>query len=140
MAERESTASESTQKVWRYMSFSRFVWLLQRNQLWLARADTLGDPWEITLAGEQLQRVIARHPPTQPPFRKGETHETAMERVRRIIPRWRQKTFINCWASSEHESHALWRVYCGASEGVAIQTTLGKLRDSVGGLPVYPVT
>ena len=27
----------------------------------LARADCLGDPWEIALAGEQLAHVISRH-------------------------------------------------------------------------------
>jgi len=39
------------QKVWHYMSFSRFVWLLQKKQRWLSRADRLGDLWEISLAG-----------------------------------------------------------------------------------------
>jgi hypothetical protein len=52
-------------KVWRYMSFSRFIWLLQKKQLWLSRADRLGDPWEISLAGNQLEHVISRHPITQ---------------------------------------------------------------------------
>ena len=26
-------------KVWRYMTFSRFVWLLQKKQLWLSHTD-----------------------------------------------------------------------------------------------------
>src|SRR5260370_17843608 len=56
------------EKVWRYMSFSRFVWLLQKKQLWLSRADLLGDPWEISLAGNQLEHVIARHPPAPFPI------------------------------------------------------------------------
>ena len=50
------------EKVWRYMSFARFLWLLQKKQLWLTRADHLGDPWEIALAGDQLAHVISRHP------------------------------------------------------------------------------
>ena len=52
---------------------------------------------------------------------------------------WRQQTFINCWSASDHESHALWRIYCSSFEGVAIQTTLAKLKATVGGLQVYPV-
>lgn len=126
-------------KIWRYMSFSRFVWLLQKRQLWLSRADLLGDPWEISLAGDQLAHVIARHPPTTLPL-SPEKRETAMERSERIINIWRQQTFINCWSASEHESHALWRIYCLSSEGVAIQTTLAKLKTSIGHLKVYPVT
>lgn len=127
------------EKVWRYLKFSRFVWLLQKRQLWLSRADLLGDPWEITLAGDQLQHVISHAPITTLPLPKV-TPETAMERAKRIIPMWRREMFINCWSNSDHESHALWRVYCGSREGVAIQTTLAKLQSSVGNLPVLKVT
>jgi hypothetical protein len=129
---------DKTTKVWRYMSFSRFVWLLQKGQLWLSRADLLGDPWEISLAGDQLAHVISRHPLTTLPL-TAEKRETAMQRSERIIRTWRQQTFINCWSASDHESHALWRIYCESFEGVAIQTTLAKLKASVGGLSVVPV-
>ena len=37
------------QKLWRYMSFSRFMWLLQRKLLWIGRSDTLNDPWELAI-------------------------------------------------------------------------------------------
>ena len=127
------------EKVWRYMRLSRFLWLLQKKQLWLTRADLLGDPWEITLAGDQLAHVISRHPIDPLPSRSVRP-ETANQRSERIIRMWRRHTFISCWSASEHESHALWRIYCPSSEGVTIQTTLAKLRDSVGGLPVYRVT
>src|SRR5450631_828359 len=111
MTGEDSIAQDRDQLVWRYMSFSRFVWLLQRKQLWLARADLLGDPWEIALAGDQLDHVIKRHPISPLPF-TGEKEETAMERAARIIPAWRRKTFVNCWSAADHESHALWRIYC----------------------------
>lgn len=121
------------------MSFSRFARLLQRKQLWLARADMLGDPWEIALAGDQLDHVIKPHPITPLPL-TGERRETAMERAARIIPTWRQKTFVSCWNASDYELHALWRIYCGPVEGVAVQSTLGKLHDSSRAVPIYKVT
>jgi hypothetical protein len=125
-------------KVWRYMSFSRFIWLLQKKQLWLSRADRLGDPWEISLANNQLEHVISRHPIT--PITEGiRPRENAMQRSVRINKLWRQRTFVSCWNASDHESHALWRIYCGSSDGVALQTTFDRLRESVGGLPVYRV-
>lgn len=127
------------ERVWRYMSFSRFLWLLQKKQLWLTRADLLGDPWEIALAGEQLAHVISRHPPAPFPSR-GARRETAIERSKRIIQTWRRDTFVSCWSALEHESHALWRIYCRSTEGVAVQTTLARLKESVGGLQVYRVT
>jgi hypothetical protein len=131
-------AQERERRVWRYMSFSRFVWLLHRKQLWLARADTLGDPWKIALAGAQLDHIIRRHPPPRVPLSEA-NWESAMKRVARIIPAWRQQTFVNCWSASDHESHALWRIFCGPTEGVAIQTTLGKLHNSSGGVSIFPV-
>ena len=127
------------EKVWRYLRFSRFVWLLQKKQLWLSRADLLGDPWEITLTGDQLDHVISHAPITTLPLPKIKP-ETAMERAKRIIPLWRREMFVNCWSNSDQESHALWRVYCDSPEGVAIQTTLTKLQASVGNLPVLRVS
>ena len=133
------------QMVWRYMSFSRFVWLLEKKVLWLSRADLLGDPWEIALAGAQLEHVLTTAPPGRvdsPPVgyeKKGNRYETERERAERIIRMWRQQTFVNCWSSCPHESHALWRIYCRSDEGVAIQTTLPKLKSSVGDREVLPV-
>jgi hypothetical protein len=121
------------------MSFARFLWLLQKKQLWLARADLLGDPWEITLAGDQLAHVISRHP-IEPLGGQHVIRETAMQRSERIIKLWRRQTFVNCWSASDHESHALWRIYCRSVEGIALQSTLTKLKTSVGNLPVYRVT
>lgn len=130
--------TDKATKLWRYMSFSRFVWLLQKRHLWLSRADLLGDPWEISLAGDQLEHVISHHPFIPLPL-SDVVPETAMQRSKRIINMWRQQTFINCWSALDHESHALWRIYCPSSEGVAIQTTIAKLQASVGDLPVYRV-
>jgi hypothetical protein len=133
------SARVDAERVWRYMKFSRFVWMLQKKQLWLSRADLLGDPWEITLAGEQLAHMIS-HAPTLPLPRPEVMPETAMQRAERIIPMWRRNTFINCWSASDHESHALWRIYCGSAEGVVIQTTFARLQASVGSMYLLRVT
>lgn len=126
--------------VWRYMSFAKFVWTIQNKSLWLSRADLLGDPWEISLSGEQLQLVIDRHPIT--PI--GEKRkESADERAKRIINIWRNTTYICCWNKSQHKSNALWKIYCKNSDGVVIQTTYEKLdliKEQYSLLPVaYPI-
>jgi hypothetical protein len=114
--------------IWRYLTFGRFVSLLQTKRLWLSRVDLLGDDWEMRLAGEQLAHVIARHPPTP----LDAVPEDPMERARRIIRNWRLTSFVNCWSAQAHESHALWRVFCPTAEGVAIRSTLERLKASVG--------
>jgi hypothetical protein len=52
------------QKLWRYMSFSRFMWLLQRRSLWIGRSDTLNDPWELAINPTYLAETLARGPIT----------------------------------------------------------------------------
>lgn len=116
---------ESHNKVWRYLSLSRFIWLLQRKQLWLSRVDLLEDPWECAITGEEMSYLAQRAPITP----VGAVAEAVNQRLKRITEEWRRTTYINCWCGREEESHALWRVFCGPKEGVAICSTWGKLMD-----------
>jgi hypothetical protein len=111
-------------KVWRYMSFAKLIAMLQKKQLWLSRADLLGDPWEVTPSGEQLNMLINRRPVSV-------TTETVIDQTAAQVKKLRRGTYVNCWTASEHESHALWRIYCPPCEGVAVYTTLERLRRSV---------
>jgi hypothetical protein len=127
---------DDAQIIWRYLPFSRFVWFLQKKSLWLGRVDTFPDPWEVSLTQNQIEFLEARHPIST---LGSPSIETSFDRAKRINAQWRVDTYVNCWSASDHESHALWRIFCGPSEGVAIQTTLGKLRRTLDNIPVHPV-
>lgn len=130
-ADPTTNPTDDSRRVWRYMNFARFVWLLQKKQLWLSRADLLGDPWEVTPSYEQVaQARRVTWSVIEPAYPIGRNP------LKEEIENWRGRTFVNCWTEQKHESHALWRVYCGPTEGVAIRTTLARLRHSVGDLPV----
>lgn len=43
----------------------------------------------------------------------------------------REFFFSSCWRASDDESEAMWQRYCPSGQGVAIQTTYAKLRDSL---------
>lgn len=133
-----ASTGSANNKVWRYMSFSKFVWTIQKKCLWLSRANLLGDPWEISLSGEQLQLIIDRHPIS--PIGEPPPRETATEKAERIINFWRNKSFINCWNMSAHESNALWQIYCKNADGVVLQTTIEKLKLIKGQYSLQPVT
>ncbi len=118
-------------RVWRYLSFAKFTSMLQLKQLWLSSAELLDDKWEVMPDGQQINAIINRRPSSK-------IAEATLDAIAKTVKELRQKTFINCWSVSENESHALWRIYCPSSEGVAIQTTFDRLQKSVG-LPVLEV-
>lgn len=115
---------QPTTPVWRYMSFAKFVWMLRTKQLWLSNAEFLDDKWEIMFDSVQLNTIINNRPSSV-------SAEAALDSAKNVVTKLRKQAFINCWTASEHESHALWRIYCPTSEGVAIQTTLDRLQKSV---------
>jgi len=39
--------------------------------------------------------------------------------------------YVNCWHVSNHESEAMWRIYCGGDNGLAIVLPYEDLRTSV---------
>jgi hypothetical protein len=119
------------------MSLPKFLWLLQNKRLWLSRADLLNDPWELALAGDQLEHVILRRP--FKPLDSIKPEEPIEARARRINQEWRKTTYINCWSSADHESYALWRLFCGANEGVAISTPTRWLQTALGNVPLCVV-
>jgi len=118
-------------RVWRYMSFAKLVSLLQRKRLWLSSAELLYDKWEGIPDTRQINTIINKRPSSI-------SAEAALDQTAKTVIAQRKQTFINCWTASEHESLALWRIFCPSPEGVAIQTTLERLKKSVG-LPVLEV-
>jgi hypothetical protein len=118
-------------RVWRYMSFAKLVWMLQNKQLWLSSVELLEDKWELVLDTSQLNSIINNRPASL-------SAEQVIDWTAKVVKARRKQTFVNCWTASQHESHALWRIYCPSSESVAIQTTLGRLKKSVP-LPVLEV-
>ncbi|WFU77403.1 hypothetical protein QA645_22885 [Bradyrhizobium sp. CIAT3101] len=134
----EAVSTQLDRNLWRYMSFTKFLWLIQNRKLWFSRADKLNDPWELALAGDQLEHVILRRPIRS--LQSDVIEEPILDRARRINKLWRETTYISCWSSSDHESYALWRIFCGSTDGVAICAPSYNLTRAFQGVSWYPVT
>jgi hypothetical protein len=134
-------ALKPTTKVWRYMSFAKFVWMLKKKHLWLPNVRYLEDKWELTPDTSQINYIIdGMKKYANEHSDESMLKENFLMRIAGLVDVYRDETFVSCWNASEHESHALWKIYCPTSEGVAIQTSLDRLKRSVDPWPVFEVS
>jgi len=111
--------------IWRYFSFTKFVSLLQTGALHFSRSDRFDDPFEGTVpdgAREAIQASLATI---------STNAEQLTEEFFRLADASRLFTFINCWHANPDESDAMWKLYSFANEGVAVQSTIGRLRSAL---------
>ncbi len=117
-------------KVWRYMDFTKFVSLLYKRSLYFCRVDKLGDPFEGSLT---KMNVKAREDFIKECW-KGQIGEKQIagliEREPKFNEKARQSLFVNCWHMNEYESAAMWKLYLKSNEGIAIQSTYKRLKES----------
>jgi hypothetical protein len=105
-------------KFWRYMDFTKFVSMLEKDKLFFAFADRMNDAFE---GGYSRGNVELRQ---QVNKALGPFEITAKETQRR-----RQNTALSCWHANQHESAAMWQLYSSANESICIQTTFKQLRN-----------
>lgn len=103
-------------KIWRYLDFTKFISLLDTSKLFFTRVDLFEDPFEGSLPKKNVE---LRSQYANPDERS------------KIDKHWRVCIAANCWHENEHESAAMWKLYLKSGEGVAIQSTYAKLKQSV---------
>jgi hypothetical protein len=109
--------------LWRYMSFTKYVSLLETRSLYFSRADQLGDPYEGSTSSANLQ--------LRPSF-YGEEAATKMGANYALLAKMiRAFTFVSCWYMSTYESAAMWSLYSDGGPSVAVQTTFRRLLESI---------
>lgn len=108
--------------LWRYMGFTKFVSLLEKSALYFCRLDSLGDPFEGSIAGGAGASMIA----VQPPDVKSEVPPPTPINLEGLA----KATFVNCWHTGDIESDAMWKLYASYGEGVAIKTNFRDLASA----------
>lgn len=131
-------------RIWRFMSVGKFLSFLTKSSIHFCQATRLRDrdPYEGTLtqadlsfyqqivADQAFARQVMQVPPHEhPPFNYKEAlSPDAQKKFGQIFA---STVYVNSWNISEHESAFLWSTYASVSDGVAIQSTVGKLRKSI---------
>jgi hypothetical protein len=104
-------------RLWRYMDFTKFVFLIATKTLFFCRADLFDDPFE----GSYSKANVAMRPHVYKDIPKN--HLGTMLSQHSDLAKWlREWTYINCWHANEHESAAMWKLYAQTNEAVSIET------------------
>lgn len=112
-------------KVWRYLDFSKFVFMLQTGSLYFTRIDCFDDPFEGSWPRKYVDSMNEFYR-SAGVVRTLETKERGVWSIAR-----RKQMLASCWHLSDYESEAMWRLYLKTGEGIAIQSTFERLRDSL---------
>lgn len=137
-------------KIWRYLTFEKFVWLVENAKLHHTRLDLLEDKFEGAVTkkyGEKgylgLIKGIKSADGTMVPIdlaiQSGLIPANALlepyyAKLGREISRIRQ--YVTCWQVSDYESDAMWKLYSSPEAGVAIVSTPQRMADAADLAPV----
>ena len=119
------TMPGESDRLWRYMSFARYMMLLNTSKLWFSRVDKFDDPFEgavtplntIMRENQMSDSEVFSHPGIR-------GHMDWFHEGRRRMH------YANCWHMSDIESNAMWEKY-PSMETVAIVSDRGGFRESL---------
>ena len=103
--------------VWKYLDLSKFLDMLLSRQLFMSRSDKFEDQYEGTFSEptfEEIKKIAANNPKFLDYYK---SH--------------REKVVISSWHINEYESFAMWQIFTKNNEGLAIQSTIGRLKEAL---------
>jgi hypothetical protein len=116
--------------IWRYVSFTKFVSILDRRELFFSRADKLGDAFEGSFPKYNLLHRSTFYRKDFKEFNDDQMVQEMFESRSTFARNIVRNTFVNCWNMSDHESAALWSLYASNDAGLAIKSTFSSLIGS----------
>lgn len=120
---------DEDEMIWRYMDFDKFMSLLDRRALFFARSDKLGDRFEGSYPRRNIEELV--EVPDCLPGVTQEDYDQLRAGNRDTIYLLRMAAFISCWHANSIESASMWESYLRGKNGVAIQTTVRRLKASM---------
>jgi hypothetical protein len=103
--------------VWKYLDLSKFLDLLMSQKLFMSRSDKFEDQYEGTFSEptfEEIRKLSIDNPDFLNYYK---SH--------------RERVAISSWHINEYESFAMWQIFTQNSEGLAIQSTIGRLQNAL---------
>ena len=103
--------------VWKYLDLSKFLDLLLSKKLFMSRSDKFEDQYEGTFSEptyEEIRKIAVNNPEFLNYYK---SH--------------REKVAVSSWHINEYESFAMWQIFTQNSEGLAIQSTVSRLKKAL---------
>jgi hypothetical protein len=103
--------------VWKYLDLSKFLDLLLSQKLFMSRSDKFEDQYEGTFSEPTFEEIkkLSENNPDFLDYYKSK----------------REKVVVSSWHINEYESFAMWQIFTQNSEGLAIQSTIGRLQKAL---------
>lgn len=105
--------------IWRYMNFDKFASLLTTASLFFCQVKRFDDRNEGSMQMVGFDDI------------GGTELETLLTQIYDAPNGWRSYVAANCWHMNEHESLAMWKLYLENNRGIAIQSSVGRLNESL---------
>jgi len=107
--------------LWRYLTFHKFLFLIQEKKLFFNRLDLLPDPFEgITMKLIQERKIASLYPekenwnPKIPLDVHEENYRKSKETLKKVKDEseiLQKSQYVNCWFKGNRESMAMWTIY-----------------------------
>lgn len=124
--------------IWRYVSFSKLIALIHGRALHFTRIDQLQDRFEGAQPAPNLrdpgrfdEYTVLADTSQLSEYQKG----LLAQALATPDPLDRQVVAVNCWHMNDYESAAMWPLYVQGNEGVAIRSTVGRLKRAFDATP-----
>ncbi|SJN51604.1 hypothetical protein FM120_31505 [Sphingobacterium faecium PCAi_F2.5] len=111
--------------VWKYMDLFKFLDLISTKKLFMLKNTEFIDKRD----GKDNNTIDSYKENSNPQLHRFleknyESNIDLNDRVRGI-------TFVNCWHINEYESSVMWDSYSNSNGGIAIRTTIGRIKKSI---------
>jgi hypothetical protein len=115
--------------IWRYMDISKFLSLINSEQIFLSKPQYFRDPFEGAFSEGDLRRVFGEPASYIPDILSDyNAHRESYIKKYKVLLDY---VGISCWHMNEVESAAMWDLYLNSNEGIAIKTSIDQLYKSL---------
>lgn len=122
-------SKDQTKTIWRYIDFTQFISLLEKESLWFSSIDQFIDPYEGTIP-PKVEKEFAK---LQGEDIKNIEHinQNNSSAILSGLGAYKYFTYANCWHINATESAGMWEMYREAGKEIAIKSNIEYIQDAI---------